>query len=126
MSEKVVEEIKFEVQTNLLSLNRIYRVNRVGKIYKTTEAKEWEKDFFFLLPSPSGWWAKKKKRKCALGLKLLFYATNPYEFDLDNQLKLLIDVLEQKYNFNDSWIHFIEVAKVKAKETKIIGRLYKL
>ena len=57
---------------------------------------------------------------------MVFYAKNVERFDLDNQLKLLIDVLQAKYGFNDKQIHYIEAIKMEAKgeEEKINGELF--
>jgi len=118
------QPIKFEVSLPPMSVNEIYRVSRYGKIYKTNEARKWENDFFLLLPKPREWWARERKRKCALGLQLLFYVPSVDNFDLDNQLKLLIDVLQKKYKFDDRWIHYIEVAKYESEEFKICGQLF--
>jgi len=123
-TQKNRDELRFEVQYPPLSVNRLYRISRVGKLYKVPEARRWEKDFYLLLPSPHGWWAEKRKKPRPIGLRLIFYVKNCSEIDLDNQLKILIDVLEKKYNFNDSWIHYMETVKFESEENKIVGYLF--
>lgn len=115
--------IEFEINYRPFSLNRAWRVGKGGHIYKTKEAKEWEKAVFYLLPRRQRKFLEKIK-KGPLGLQVHFYCKKAKKFDLDNQLKLLIDILQAKYGFNDRNIWYIEAIKFESEEEKIKGKLF--
>jgi len=80
-----------------------------GRRYKTKEYKKYEKDCNLLLPGsleiPDGY------------LKLdLEFGVSSSGSDIDNGVKLFVDILSKKYDFNDNRIFRMIIDKVKVKK----------
>jgi len=82
-----------------LSVNAIWK----GKRYKTKDYNKYERDVLFLLP----------KLKVT-GERLCIYFVVAYSSrgaDIDNFVKPFVDILQKKYDFNDSRIYELHVYK---------------
>jgi len=89
-----------------LSVNQVWQ----GKRFKTKKYKDYEKTVLSILPNlkiPEG------------NLKLvLTFGFSSKLSDWDNPIKPLQDILQKKYNFNDSRVFKAEVEKVIVKKGK--------
>lgn len=89
-----------------LSVNQAWR----GRRFKTNEYLAYEQHLFLLLPKihiPDG----------NLQLSITFGMSSSMS-DIDNPLKLCIDILQKKYNFNDKRICVLHVEKIKVEKGK--------
>lgn len=82
-----------------------------GSRYKTKLYKEYEKKLLLMLPRLDV--GKDKK----LEIYFMFGFSN-VQSDLDNPVKLLIDIFQKKYNFNDSYVWRLVVDKQKVEKGK--------
>ncbi len=85
-----------------LSINKAFQ----GKRYKTKEYLNFEKVIYWMLPKlsiPDG------------RLKITFIFGINKMNDLDNPAKLLIDILQKRYNFNDNRIYELNITKIPVK-----------
>lgn len=89
-----------------LSVNSAWQ----GKRYKTAEYKKYEKDVLYLLP-------KHYVIPDKIELHFVFGFSNSAS-DLDNPIKLLQDIMQKKYNFNDSHVYRLVVEKQKVQKGK--------
>lgn len=81
-----------------------------GKRFKTDAYKQYERDLLFIMPKmqmPAG----------PYKLSFIFGLSNQAN-DIDNSCKQLIDILQQKYKFNDKDIYRMEVDKVITEKGK--------
>ncbi|TNE75108.1 RusA family crossover junction endodeoxyribonuclease [bacterium] len=69
-----------------------------GRRYKTDAYRKFEKSMLFLLPKRTI--PKDKKLKVQIE-----YGFSSKASDIDNPCKMLLDVLQKKYGFNDSQIY---------------------
>lgn len=90
---------KIKIEMAALSVNQAWQ----GRRYKTPEYKRYERDLLLLLPNISI-----PKNKLKLTLKIGF--KNKLS-DLDNPVKLILDILQKKYKFNDSQIYELHLIK---------------
>ncbi len=90
-----------------LSVNNAWQ----GTRFKTKLYKEYEKKLLLMLPIIDV--GKDKK----LEIYFMFGFSN-IQSDLDNPVKLLIDIFQKKYNFNDSFVWRLVVDKQKVEKGK--------
>lgn len=93
-----------KVDAKPLSVNKVWQ----GRRFKTQEYKKYESDILDLLPDltiPDG----------KLFISLEFGFSNSAS-DWDNPIKPFVDILQLKYQFNDSRIYKAEVIKTKVKK----------
>lgn len=96
------------VNVKPMSANRMWK----GRRSKTPEYLAYEKELFYELPR-----ADKSLHGKRLTLKIEIGVSN-YAFDLDNMAKPFIDILQNKYNFNDKMIYKLEMEKKKVPAGK--------
>jgi Holliday junction resolvase RusA-like endonuclease len=87
-----------------LSVNEAWQ----GKRYKTPEYKSYEKTLLLTLP-------KMQIPQGKLKVSFVFGFSNSGS-DIDNPLKLLIDIFQKKYGFNDKDIFEMNIKKVPTKK----------
>jgi Holliday junction resolvase RusA-like endonuclease len=93
-----------EIKIKPLSVNKVWQ----GRRFKTQEYTRYESDVLVLLPEltiPEG----------NLFILLEFGFSNSAS-DWDNPIKPFVDILQLKYQFNDSRIYKAEVVKTKVKK----------
>lgn len=83
-----------------LSVNRAYQ----GRKIKTTMYKRYAKKVLAVLPD------LEIPQDCELHLKLVVQYSNRRS-DIDNCLKPFIDILQERYDFNDNRIFHLEIVK---------------
>jgi Holliday junction resolvase RusA-like endonuclease len=88
-----------------LSINEAWQ----GKRYKTEAYKQYEKDLLFLFPNG------KIEPTQMLRIEFFFGFSNQSS-DLDNPVKLLIDIAQKKYGFNDKNVFELNVRKCLVKK----------
>lgn len=95
-----------EVQIKPMSVNEAWQ----GKRFKTDKYKSFERSCLFLLP----------KLIIPLGeLKISFeFGLSNSGNDIDNSIKPFLDILQKKYEFNDSRIYEMNVKKIKTEKGK--------
>ena len=94
------------VNVKPLSINKAFQ----GRRFKTPEYNAYEKEVLLKL-------RPMKLPKPPYELQIEFGVSSPLA-DLDNFLKLFIDVLQKKYNFNDKLINKILAVKTKVNKGK--------
>jgi len=109
--------IVFKINQKPLSVNLAWQ----GKRYKTPAYKDYEKAMFLRMP------ASKVDPAQMLRVEFFFGFSNQAS-DLDNPVKLLIDIAQKKYGFNDKNVFELNVRKclVKKGEEFIHMGIYKL
>ena len=98
-------QAKLEIKP--LSVNEAWQ----GKRFKTTKYKKFERDVLFLLPKP------KEIFSDMIRIELFFGFSNVLS-DLDNPIKMTLDILQKKYGFNDKNIFELNVRKCKVDKGK--------
>ena len=93
-----------KVNVKPLSVNKAWQ----GRRFKTKEYKEYEKELLLKL-SPL------ELPKKPYSLKIIFGVENKLT-DIDNLLKLFIDIAQKKYGFNDRDIYELNVKKEIVKK----------
>lgn len=83
-----------------LSVNEAFK----GRRFKTDKHKAYEKEVLFSLPNIDSDFSGKI---CLL----LDFGLSSKNADLDNCVKVFIDCLQKKYNFNDKQIYRLELTK---------------
>jgi len=89
-----------------LSVNKAWQ----GKRFKTNDYKNYETEVLYLLPN---------KINVDLSDKLCISLTFGFKnksSDIDNPVKLFIDILQKKYGFNDSQIFELNIKKEITKK----------
>ena len=99
MKSKIIQ-----IQIKPLSVNEAWQ----GKRYKTVAYKNYEKNLMLLLPS-------KIIIPDLIRLDITYWFSNS-QSDVDNPTKLLIDILQKKYKFNDSKVYEIHLYKKLTKK----------
>lgn len=95
------EPIEVEIEIKPLSINKAFQ----GRRFKTTECKKYEQEFLFLLP-------KKEKITGKVGIILTFFLHHPLMSDMDNYLKLILDMLKKgEYIQDDRYFYFEQLQK---------------
>ena len=109
--------IQFKLNEKPLSVNEAWQ----GKRFKTEEYKNYERTIMFMLPK-----AEIDSNEM-LRIEFFFGFSNKAS-DLDNPVKLLIDIAQKKYGFNDKNVFELNVRKclVKKGEEFIHMGIYKL
>jgi Holliday junction resolvase RusA-like endonuclease len=87
-----------------LSVNEAWK----GRRYKTDKYKKFESDVLFLLPKA------KEKMPDMIALDIHFGFKN-LRSDIDNPAKLIIDILQKKYGFDDSQVFELNLRKSVTK-----------
>jgi len=95
-----------KININPLSVNKAFK----GRRFKTDEYKRYEKELLYLLPAL-------KVPKGELFISLSFGFSSKLK-DIDNPVKLFIDILQKKYNFNDRDVYKLNVTKEIVKKGK--------
>ena len=109
--------IQFKINQKPLSVNQAWQ----GKRFKTHAYKEYEKAMLLMMP--------KAKIDAQDMLRVEFYfGFSNQASDLDNPVKLLMDIAQKKYGFNDKMVFELYVRKfiVKKGEEFIHMGIYKL
>jgi Holliday junction resolvase RusA-like endonuclease len=83
-----------------MSVNKAW----AGRRFKTKEYKEYERLMLMLMPNIDF------KFKGNIGVNITFGFSNKTS-DIDNPLKLVLDILQKKYKFNDRSIYELYVKK---------------
>lgn len=96
--------MKIEYKIKPLSVNKAWQ----GKRYKTTEYKNYEKELLLALP-------KQDLPEPPYRIYFEFGFSN-MQSDWDNPVKLIQDIMQKKYKFNDRDIMRAIVAKKKVKK----------
>ena len=97
--------IQFKINRKPLSVNEAWQ----GKRFKTKAYKDYEKEMLLLLPP------KKIPTDKMLRVEMFFGFSNSLS-DLDNPVKLLLDICQKKYGFNDKAIFELNVRKCLVKK----------
>ena len=97
--------ISFKIKEKPLSVNEAWQ----GKRYKTETYKKYEKDLLFMFPNG------KIDPEQMLRIEFFFGFSNQAS-DLDNPVKLLIDIAQKKYGFNDKNVFELNVRKCLVKK----------
>jgi Holliday junction resolvase RusA-like endonuclease len=97
--------IQFKFNEKPLSVNEAWQ----GKRFKTEAYKHYERTIMFMLPN-----AKIDSNEM-LRIEFFFGFSNKAS-DLDNPVKLLIDIAQKKYGFNDRNVFELNVRKCLVKK----------
>ncbi|BAQ84167.1 Holliday junction resolvase (Rus) [uncultured Mediterranean phage uvMED] len=90
-----------------LSVNEAWK----GRRYKTDKYKKYQKEVLLLLPKLL------INKECDLDLTLEFGFSN-LSSDIDNPVKMILDIFQKKYGFNDSKIFKLKICKKKVEKSK--------
>jgi Holliday junction resolvase RusA-like endonuclease len=109
--------IGFRINEKPLSVNLAWQ----GKRFKTQAYKDYEKSIMLRMPN------KKIDPKLMLRVEFFFGFSNK-QSDLDNPVKLLLDIAQKKYGFDDRQVFELNIRKciVKKGEEFIEIGLYPL
>ena len=99
--------IEFRINEKPLSVNEAWQ----GKRYKTQEYKDYERSIFLQMPK------KSIDKKMMLRVEFFFGFSNS-SADLDNPVKLLLDIAQKKFGFNDSQVFEMVIRKCIVKKGK--------
>jgi Holliday junction resolvase RusA-like endonuclease len=97
--------IQFKINEKPLSVNQAWQ----GKRFKTPIYKAYEKEMLLRMP------AGKIETDQMLRVEFFFGFSNKAS-DLDNPVKLLLDIAQKKYGFNDSNVYELNVRKCIVKK----------
>jgi Holliday junction resolvase RusA-like endonuclease len=97
--------IVFKINEKPLSVNLAWQ----GKRFKTPAYKQYEKEMLLLMPP------KKIDAKKMLRVEFFFGFSNSAS-DLDNPVKLLMDIAQKKYGFDDKNVFELNVRKCLVKK----------
>jgi Holliday junction resolvase RusA-like endonuclease len=97
--------IVFKINEKPLSVNLAWQ----GKRFKTAAYKDYEKEMLLLMPP------KKIDGKQMLRVEFFFGFSNAAS-DLDNPVKLLMDIAQKKYGFDDKNVFELNVRKCLVKK----------
>ena len=90
-----------------LSVNEAWE----GKRYKTDKYKKYQKDVLILLPKLD------INKESFLNINLEFGFSN-LSSDIDNPVKMILDIFQKKYGFNDSKIFKLKLSKKKVEKSQ--------
>ena len=109
--------IQFKIYEKPLSVNQAWQ----GKRFKTPIYKEYEKSMLLMMPKA------KVDTEEMLRVEFFFGFSNKAS-DLDNPVKLLMDIAQKKYGFNDKNVFELNIRKCLVKKGKefIQMGIYKL
>ena len=97
--------IQFKLNQKPLSVNLAWQ----GKRFKTLAYKRYEKEILLRMP------AGKVDADHMLRVEFFFGFSNAAS-DLDNPIKILIDIAQKKYGFNDKMVFELNVRKCLVKK----------
>lgn len=109
--------IQFKIHEKPLSINEAFQ----GRRFKTPAYKDYEKSMLLMMP--------KAKIDTDQMLRVeFFFGFSNQASDLDNPVKLLMDIAQKKYGFNDKMVFELNVRKciVKKGEEFIHMGIYKM
>jgi Holliday junction resolvase RusA-like endonuclease len=109
--------IQFKINEKPLSINEAFQ----GRRFKTPAYKEYEKGMLLNMPRAN------IEKDQMLRVELFFGFSNKAS-DLDNPVKLLMDIAQKKYGFDDKMVFELNVRKciVKKGEEFIHMGIYKM
>lgn len=109
--------IQFKINEKPLSVNQAWQ----GKRFKTPIYKDYEKSMLLMMPKA------KIDTEEMLRVEFFFGFSNKAS-DLDNPVKLLMDIAQKKYGFNDKNVFELNIRKclVKKGEEFIQMGIYKM
>ena len=109
--------IQFKINKKPLSVNQAWQ----GKRFKTPAYKDYEKAMLLMMPKA------KVDTEEMLRVEFFFGFSNKAS-DLDNPVKLLMDIAQKKYGFNDKNVFEMNIRKclVKKGEEFIQMGIYKM
>jgi Holliday junction resolvase RusA-like endonuclease len=109
--------IQFKINDKPLSINEAFQ----GRRFKTPAYKEYESSMLLMMPKA------KIETDQMLRVEFFFGFSNAAS-DLDNPVKLLMDIAQKKYGFNDKMVYEMNVRKciVKKGEEFIHMGIYNL
>jgi Holliday junction resolvase RusA-like endonuclease len=109
--------IQFKINEKPMSVNLAWQ----GKRFKTPAYKEYESSMLLMMPKA------KIETDEMLRVEFFFGFSNKAS-DLDNPVKLLMDIAQKKYSFNDKMVFELNVRKciVKKGEEFIQMGIYKM
>ena len=109
--------IQFKINQKPLSVNQAWQ----GKRFKTPIYKDYEKAMLLMMPKA------KVDAEEMLRVEFFFGFSNKAS-DLDNPVKLLMDIAQKKYGFNDKNVFEMNIRKclVKKGEEFIQMGIYKM
>jgi Holliday junction resolvase RusA-like endonuclease len=97
--------IQFKINKKPLSVNQAWQ----GKRYKTPAYKDYEKAMILMMPKGN------IESLEMLRIEFFFGFSNSAS-DLDNPVKLLMDIAQKKYGFNDKNVFELNVRKCLVKK----------
>jgi Holliday junction resolvase RusA-like endonuclease len=109
--------IQFKINEKPMSVNLAWQ----GKRFKTPAYKDYENSMILMMP--------KGKIEADQMLRVeFFFGFSNKASDLDNPVKLLMDIAQKKYSFNDKMVFELNVRKciVKKGEEFIQMGIYKM
>lgn len=98
--------LNFHIPIKPLSVNSAWQ----GKRFKTPAYKEYERVVLLSLPAVT-------LPEPPYKISFVFGVSN-MQSDVDNPVKMLIDIMSKKYGFNDAHVHEINAKKVKVSKGK--------
>lgn len=109
--------IQFKINEKPLSVNQAWQ----GKRFKTPIYKDYEKSMLLMMPKA------KIDTEEMLRVEFFFGFSNKAS-DLDNPVKLIMDIAQKKYGFNDKNVFELNIRKclVKKGEEFIQMGIYKM
>ena len=97
--------MKIFIKEKPMSVNEAWK----GRRFKTIAYKEYERKILFLLPPFKG------KVPDRIGISMHFGFSN-ISSDIDNPVKMLVDILQKKYGFNDRDVFEMYLTKSKVSK----------
>jgi Holliday junction resolvase RusA-like endonuclease len=97
--------IQFQINKKPLSINEAFQ----GRRFKTPAYKNYEKEILLIMPNG------KVVPDQMLRVEFFFGFSNKAS-DLDNPVKLLMDIAQKKYGFNDCNVYELNVRKCIVKK----------
>jgi Holliday junction resolvase RusA-like endonuclease len=104
-----VLDMNIELKIKPLSTNQAWK----GRRFKTDKYKSFENTVLWMLPKFKG----EIPELIAIDLHFGFTSKNS---DLDNPVKMILDILQKKYGFNDNRIYELNIRKSITKEPFIL------
>lgn len=96
-----------KVDIKPLSVNEAWK----GKRYKTDKYKKYQKEVLILLPKLD------INKESFLNITLEFGFSN-LSSDIDNPVKMILDIFQKKYGFNDAKIFKLKLYKKKVEKSQ--------
>src|SRR6056297_489134 len=91
-----------------MSVNKAFQ----GRKFKTPSYKQYEKALSYLLPPSLPNLSAKEISECKSLKVVIEYGFSSPLADIDNPTKLVIDIMQKKYKFNDRYIYDMHLFKV--------------